>query len=321
MKFIDRKCYKYSCGIYKITNIINNKSYVGRTHNFTERYYSHKYSLRNNKHHNLIIQNSFNKYGEECFEFEVLVELKEYCRDTIVAIEQMYLNSGNYTFNISTDAKTSEKGILSKENCDEIIHLFVDKHIYQKKIAEILNISPNMINRILKGKCYSQYTLSNDDFYKVKFINLIHLKRNGSDTFLHDVDLFKSALWMRKNNYSTYLVLKILNINKTVYRTIFRNKNFIKYLSPELSGNYIKIHDELLNNYNIKNVETHYNIRCTYYQLYSNSLKIGKFLSYYDIASYIYGDVNKKLIGNISRALSKGYILTDKNYTIEAVNI
>jgi group I intron endonuclease len=58
--------------IYKITNEINNKVYVGKTKDFVARKSDHLHSLRNNSHHNSHIQNSFNKYGESAFSFEII---------------------------------------------------------------------------------------------------------------------------------------------------------------------------------------------------------------------------------------------------------
>ena len=52
------------CGIYCIENIINHKKYIGQSQNVFRRMYNHKNLLRNNKHHNSYLQNSWNKYGE-----------------------------------------------------------------------------------------------------------------------------------------------------------------------------------------------------------------------------------------------------------------
>lgn len=60
-------------GIYKITNLINNKIYIGSTKNLYQRRIDHFYSLKINKHHNSHLQNSYNKYGTENFVFEILI--------------------------------------------------------------------------------------------------------------------------------------------------------------------------------------------------------------------------------------------------------
>lgn len=58
-----------SCGIYKITNTINNKSYIGQSCNIEERWKRHKYAKDNFAIH-LAIQ----KYGIVNFSFSILEE-------------------------------------------------------------------------------------------------------------------------------------------------------------------------------------------------------------------------------------------------------
>ena len=68
----DDKIYS-RIGIYGIKNILNNKIYVGKTGmNFGDRWDNHKALLRGNKHDNPYLQNAWNKYGEESFEFIVI---------------------------------------------------------------------------------------------------------------------------------------------------------------------------------------------------------------------------------------------------------
>lgn len=60
-------------GVYKITNLLNGKVYVGSTKRFLSRWYTHFSKLRTNNHRSYIhLQNSVNKYGIENFEFEIL---------------------------------------------------------------------------------------------------------------------------------------------------------------------------------------------------------------------------------------------------------
>lgn len=61
-------------GIYCITNIINNKCYIGSSCNISVRFRLHKSSLKRNKHHSIKLQNAWNKYGESSFKIEILVK-------------------------------------------------------------------------------------------------------------------------------------------------------------------------------------------------------------------------------------------------------
>lgn len=79
-------------GIYKITNLINNKVYIGESHDIYLRWEEHKKDLNNKEHHSYKLQTAWNKYGEENFEFEILEEVfdpeKSYY---ILSMERIYL--------------------------------------------------------------------------------------------------------------------------------------------------------------------------------------------------------------------------------------
>ena len=60
------------CGIYKITNIINNKVYIGSAVDIKNRFKTHKRLLKSNKHFNNHLQSSYNKYGIKYFIFETI---------------------------------------------------------------------------------------------------------------------------------------------------------------------------------------------------------------------------------------------------------
>lgn len=72
---IFREYNKYSnfYGIYIIKNIKTNKVYVGQTkQKFKKRYWAHLWALRNGIHFNKKLQSSYNKYGEDFFEFQIV---------------------------------------------------------------------------------------------------------------------------------------------------------------------------------------------------------------------------------------------------------
>jgi len=74
-------------GIYKITNTKNGKFYIGSSVNIQKRWNAHKRALRKNKHENILLQRSWNKYGEEYFQFEIIEETND-----VLLQEQHYLD-------------------------------------------------------------------------------------------------------------------------------------------------------------------------------------------------------------------------------------
>lgn len=78
MEFINRLQYKDKIGIYKIVNKVNGKTYIGQTsENFQRRYFLHNWKLCNNIHDNKYLQRSWNKYGEDNFQFEIVEGLED----------------------------------------------------------------------------------------------------------------------------------------------------------------------------------------------------------------------------------------------------
>lgn len=76
-------------GIYKITNKINNKPYIGSSNNIERRWRQHISLLNNNKHHSIKLQRAWNKYGQDNFEFEIIEECDV---EKLLYLEQFYID-------------------------------------------------------------------------------------------------------------------------------------------------------------------------------------------------------------------------------------
>lgn len=61
------------CGVYRITCSMTGRVYIGSSLSIRKRFGEHKGALRNGKHHSLLLQRAWNKYGEAAFEFEPLL--------------------------------------------------------------------------------------------------------------------------------------------------------------------------------------------------------------------------------------------------------
>lgn len=58
--------------IYSIKCLVNNRVYVGQAVDYERRCYQHITALRNNRHWVKDLQDDFNKYGEDSFEFNIV---------------------------------------------------------------------------------------------------------------------------------------------------------------------------------------------------------------------------------------------------------
>lgn len=107
-------------GIYKITNKVNGKIYIGSSINCRQRVYSHVSFLARNKHHNSYLQNAFSKYGIDSFIFEVIasvLDTKDLCK-----IEQDFINETEcYKRNIGYNLSPTAGNTLGLKQSPETI--------------------------------------------------------------------------------------------------------------------------------------------------------------------------------------------------------
>ena len=75
-------------GIYMILNHANDKIYIGQSIDIKARWKQHKSDLNNNRHVNKHLQNSWNKFGQDNFEFIILCECEE---NQLNTMEQYYI--------------------------------------------------------------------------------------------------------------------------------------------------------------------------------------------------------------------------------------
>lgn len=106
-------------GVYCIKNTINRKVYVGSTScmTFRKRWRVHIMGLRRGRHHSPHLQAAWRKYGEDAFEFQILLECDP---DDCLQLEQECIDSfmsadPRYGYNINPCAESSRGVIRSEE--------------------------------------------------------------------------------------------------------------------------------------------------------------------------------------------------------------
>ena len=96
-------------GVYKITNLINNKIYIGCSKNISSRYRSHICNLKQGKSECRILQKAVIKYGFINFSFEVIEVCDNYYEREIILLQEL---KPEYNIVIETEIRRE----ISKES-------------------------------------------------------------------------------------------------------------------------------------------------------------------------------------------------------------
>lgn len=133
--------------IYKITNNINNKIYIGKTIRSLEvRWREHQKDFYSGKKNNLPLYAAMKKYGIEHFHIEIIEE----CQDNIVSEREKYWIEEFQSFKKGYNATLGGDG---KPYIDyDLVCLLYEQLQNQTKVAEKLNINRSTVRYILENR-------------------------------------------------------------------------------------------------------------------------------------------------------------------------
>ena len=113
--------------VYQIKCSQNPKSYIGVSYNFGKRKREHLNKLARNVHHNKPLQNAFNKYGKEAFDFVILHECDDYAYAKELEKQMLYsfygddlLNTTNQNGGFMPNNTFGKNRVVSKETKEKI---------------------------------------------------------------------------------------------------------------------------------------------------------------------------------------------------------
>lgn len=124
ISFTDIKYQRQHYGIYCIECTKTKTKYIGQTYeNFYRRWIFHKWNLKNNHHLNTYLQNAWNKYGEQNFEFYPiesfeLIQKENITKETLDKLEEKYIkefDTFENGFNLTTGGEKCKMAPLSDE--------------------------------------------------------------------------------------------------------------------------------------------------------------------------------------------------------------
>jgi len=155
-------------GIYKIINKINSRYYVGSSKNInygcTSRFNRHKKDLINNKHKNAPLQNAWNKYGIENFDFQIIEIVEDI--NNLRNVEQTYLDI----------AKTENAYNIHYKACTPLTVFYND--LERKKRSQPKNKNPSFDNLIYNFK--NKYDGRNFTGLRFDFIKMLKSENKKS---------------------------------------------------------------------------------------------------------------------------------------------
>jgi len=193
-------------GIYKITNKINGKIYVGSSKSIESRWKQHIYELNKGTHHSNKLQRAWNKYSEEDFKFEVIQIVNN--ESELFKYEQEWIDKtkcyeGKYGYNICDIAGMP----ISKNKIKDKVKEEEKKQEYKNKISRE------------KSKCME--LISKNDDIKVNF----KIKEKEYNKMVYNKQMYMYSTFLiyyyivEEIIYSKYkdIIVGNININVRLY--------------------------------------------------------------------------------------------------------
>lgn len=106
-------------GIYVIEHGDSGRFYIGSSVRVYARWYGHRRALQQGKHHSAYLQNAWNKYGPEAFDFRLLEECAP-DKDVRLRLEQEYIDAFRPEFNVCPLARSRAGSTVSAETKERI---------------------------------------------------------------------------------------------------------------------------------------------------------------------------------------------------------
>lgn len=255
-------------GIYKITNTINGKVYIGESENIPRRWIEHIVSLTYGEHGNYKLQNDFKEYGLKAFDFDIMesipilnessnIKLKMIllCREDVYI---KYFNSFETGYNLEYTLNriaNKEKGLFesSYNNAEKIEKDY-------NLLKNFINENPNILKIEYKVNQDLTLTLKQIKKNKKKIENAIQNKKLNNDFVINPKKKHKNKEYKEKEAIEGQRFATIFKdvelenkidelINPTLIKDILCKLNYLYF--DENSHSYIptekSLNEKLIN--------------------------------------------------------------------------
>lgn len=244
-------------GIYKITNTVNGKVYIGKSHNIEERFKQHIEGLNGKRNHNPHFQSAWNKYGKSNFKFEIIHPLKKYVEGDISDLEVYYISKynstdANYGYNFQCGGqggKLSErhKEIIKQQSqfknasltYEEVVQIKLALYclIDKRELSEIFNVDIGVIKSISEARNY--YYVCEELNDKIK-----GLKQKLIDERNEEV------IKLYNEGFRIVDIIEELDLSKSMVEHIIYDRSLHLKRKAEKEKKYKDIYNEVIKLYN-----------------------------------------------------------------------
>ncbi len=202
--------------IYKITNMVNNKIYIGQTVKTVEkRFIQHKNNSNKEYFSQIVLYKAFNKYGMENFKCE---EIEEVPNDKLDEREKYWIEYYDSYFSGYNSTLGGRTVSLYKWDVEDIIERYHQLKS-ARAVAREIGCDHNTIDNILNNNRVKRYTAAQ------RLSNHIILEKNEKKyNFETTTD---AANWLIKNNYSKSKKSK--NVRSYITRYALSNKTYLGF--------------------------------------------------------------------------------------------
>lgn len=244
-------------GIYKITNIVNKKFYIGSSIDIIERWRVHRRDLRKGTKNNKKFQRAWNKYKEVNFKFEIieiceikdLFKREQYYLDTLL-FAQEYLNNENRIFlklgyNIRALVERKEKSDRSKfsgrKNSKKVVILskngdLLNECVSLAQAAFYLNSDASSVLKVCKRSGKQRTVKNRICMFKEEYLKMSsnELKRVFNEYYL------KSQVITKEKSFKIPLAGEEINCNQPIDIRTPAQKRMKAVIIMDQNFNYIE---------------------------------------------------------------------------------
>lgn len=185
---MEKRRYEKVCGIYKITNLINGKCYIGQSVDIYERWHQHKYADCKES----VIHTAIKKYGIENFSFEIIEKLHQEELNEREIYWINYYDSYNKGYNCTLGGDTGIKYEYSK------IYELWNSGLSNKEICEQLKCEDRVVTKALRSYDISEEEVrGRSNFFQKKPIVAIDIVSKKPLKIFNSIR--EAALYFDKN--------------------------------------------------------------------------------------------------------------------------